>query len=98
MPVWGLNPCILHGDTFTIPNQHKFVMPTQSEGQTEMKKTWETPKLLVLVRTAPEDGVLQAEICKFFALLGPGDPASGPLLDCAIPAPGVPTCLEQQPS
>jgi hypothetical protein len=63
-----------------------------------MKKTWETPKLLVLVRTAAEDGVLQAEICKFLALLGPGDPTGAPAVNCEIPPPGFPVCLEITPS
>jgi hypothetical protein len=36
------------------------------------KEIWERPNLLVLVRTIPEDGVLQLETCKFAELAGPG--------------------------
>jgi hypothetical protein len=44
-----------------------------------MKKgIWEKPHLLVLVRTMPEDGVLQLQTCKFAELAGPGG------IDCSI--------------
>lgn len=61
------------------------------------RRNWETPKLLVLVRTAAEDGILQAQICKFMQLTGPGD-IGGPAANCAIPPNGIPTCLATQPS
>jgi hypothetical protein len=36
------------------------------------KEIWEKPNLLVLVRTMPEDGVLQLQTCKFGEMAGPG--------------------------
>jgi hypothetical protein len=36
------------------------------------KETWERPQLMLLVRTMPEDGVLQLQTCKFGELAGPG--------------------------
>jgi hypothetical protein len=62
------------------------------------RRSWVPPKLLVLVKTTPADGVMQIEVCKFFAFFGPGDGNGGALPDCALIPPGVPTCLAQQPS
>ena len=50
------------------------------------RRNWETPKLLVLVRTIPEEGVLQVQLCKFANLAGPG--GAGPVIGCVIPPPG----------
>jgi len=36
-----------------------------------MKKRWEKPELVVLIRLQPEESVLQA--CKFFVPSGPGE-------------------------
>lgn len=46
------------------------------------RKEWETPVLIVLTRTLPEDGVLQIQYCKFFNSTGPD--AS----DCIAGEPG----------
>lgn len=61
------------------------------------RKPWVPPKLLVLVRTAPQDGVMQVVICKIVGIVGPGDDG-GPVDGCVIPAPGVPVCNEIQAS
>jgi hypothetical protein len=44
------------------------------------RKSWKKPQLIVLVRTLPEDGVLQAQACKFRGL-------DGPQTDGCIPPP-----------
>ena len=49
------------------------------------RKNWEQPNLLVLVRNAPKDGIMQVVICKFQDLVGPT--FNGPL-NCRMPAPG----------
>lgn len=41
----------------------------------ESKKKWEKPKLIVLVKTNPEERVLSA--CKEIEILGPGDSFGG---------------------
>jgi hypothetical protein len=41
------------------------------------KKKWVNPVLTILVRTNPEDGVLQQQSCKFFTLPGPGGEVCG---------------------
>lgn len=48
-------------------------------------KEWETPVLIILTRSLPEDGVLQVISCKFTGLTGPdasdcipGDPGEAP--------------------
>jgi hypothetical protein len=46
------------------------------------RKEWETPVLIVLTRTLPEDGVLQALTCKFFQMGGPDS------VECIQPNPG----------
>ena len=59
-------------------------------------KTWETPRLLVLVRSAPEDGVMQVAVCKFANIAGPfGQPGD----NCRTPPPGeLVDCLGIQAS
>jgi hypothetical protein len=36
------------------------------------REIWARPQLLVLVRTMPEDGVLQLQTCKIGEMAGPG--------------------------
>jgi hypothetical protein len=50
---------------------------------------WETPVLIVLTRSLPEDGVLQLLACKFIDLGGPstidciaGEPGDGGFVAC----------------
>jgi hypothetical protein len=54
------------------------------------RKAWSKPRLIVLVRTLPEDGVLQVQVCKFAGVDGPA--AS----DCINPQPGIEeNCFDQ---
>lgn len=55
------------------------------------RKEWETPVLIILTRSLPEDGVLQVISCKFALLTGPGES------DCIPGDPGVaPAACEGQ--
>ena len=59
------------------------------------RKVWQKPKLLILVRSAPEDGVMQVQVCKVVALAGPGGGASD---DCFVGGFPPATCEGFQPS
>jgi hypothetical protein len=54
--------------------------------ETEVKKEWKTPELIVLVRSKPEEAVLTA--CKTSSAGGTGPSAT--LFGCRVPT----TCLE----
>jgi hypothetical protein len=56
---------------------------------TESKKAWVTPELIVLVRSKPDEAVLEA--CKGAASGGPSEFYAGDA--CAGLAPGCAVCL-----
>jgi hypothetical protein len=47
------------------------------------RKSWKKPRLIILTRPLPEDGVLQQQVCKFRGLDGPGADS------CTPAAPGI---------
>ena len=56
------------------------------------KKTWETPELIIIVRTQPEESVL--ELCKGFEVgIGPGGPGQGANI-CRAPGASDNWCRE----